>query len=50
METSVVVAENNSVAKPKCEQYTSLNKMLMAHLSFTAVLNNGGIRNAWWHL
>ena len=48
---SVVVAENNSVAKPKCEQYTSLNKMLcnfskmlMAHLSFTAVLNNGGIR------
>ena len=24
---SVVVAENNSVVKPKCEQYTSLNKM-----------------------
>ena len=47
---SVVVAEKNSVAKPKCEQYISLNKMLMAHLSFAAVLNNGGIRNAWWHL
>ena len=47
---SVVVAENNSVAKPKCWQCTSLNKMLsnfskvlMAHISFTAVLNNGGI-------
>ena len=24
---SVVVAESNSVVKPKCEQYTSLNKM-----------------------
>ena len=24
---SVVVAGNNSVVKPKCEQYTSLNKM-----------------------
>ena len=24
---SVVVAESNSVLKPKCEQYTSLNKM-----------------------
>ena len=55
---SVVVAENNSVVKPKCYQYTSLNKMLsnfskvlMAHISFTVVSNNvdigkgiGGIR------
>ena len=24
---SVVVSESNSVVKPKCEQYTSLNKM-----------------------
>ena len=47
---SVVVAENNSAVKPKCYQYTSLNKMLnnflnvfMAHISFTAVSNNGGI-------
>ena len=27
IETSVVVSESNSVVKPKCEQYTSLNKM-----------------------
>ena len=47
---SVIVAENNSVAKPKYQQYTSLNKMLsniskvlMAHMSFTAVINNGDI-------
>ena len=47
---SVIVAENNSVVKPKCQQHTSLNKMLsnfskvlMAHISFTAVINNGGI-------
>ena len=47
---SVIVAENNSVVKPKYQQYTSLNKMLsnfskvlMAHISFTAVLNNRGI-------
>ena len=47
---SVIVVENNSVVKPKYQQYTSLNKMLsnfskvlMAHISFTAVLNNGGI-------
>ena len=47
---SVIVAENNSVIKPKYQQYTSLNKMLnnfskvlMAHTSFTAVLNNRGI-------
>ena len=47
---SVIVAENNSVIKPKYQQYTSLNKMLsnfskvlMAHISFTAVINNGGI-------
>ena len=47
---SVIVAENNSVVKPKYEQYTSLNEMLsnfskvlMAHISFNAVINNGGI-------
>ena len=47
---SVIVAENNSVVKPKYQQYTSLNKMVsnfskvfMAHISFTAVINNGGI-------
>ena len=47
---SVIVVENNSVVKPKYQQYTSLNKMLsnfskvlMAHISFTAVINNGGI-------
>ena len=46
----VLVAENNSVVKPKYQQYTSLNKMLsnfskglMAHISFTVVLNNGCI-------
>ena len=40
---SVIVAENNSLLKPKCQQYISLNKMLsnlskvlMAHVSFTA--------------
>ena len=58
METSVIVAENNSVVKTNYQQYTSLNKMLsnfskvlMAHISFTAVINNrsigkgiGGIR------
>ena len=57
-EISVMVAENNSVVKPKYQQYTSLNKMLsnfskvlMAHISFTVVSNNvdigkgiGGIR------
>ena len=48
---SVIVVENNSVVKPKYQQYTSLNKMLrnfskvlMAHKSFTAVINNRGIR------
>ena len=47
---SVIVAENNSVVKPKYQQYTSLNKMLsnfskvlMAHISFTAVINNRSI-------
>ena len=47
---SVVVVENNDVVKPKCQQYTSLHKMLsnfskvlIAHISFTAVINNGGI-------
>ena len=36
--------------KPKCQQYTLLNKMLsnsskvlIVHISFTAVINNGGI-------
>ena len=48
---SVIVAENNSAVKPKYQQYTSLNKMLrnfskvlMAHKSFSAVINNRGIR------
>ena len=47
---SVTVGENNSVVKPNYQQYTSLNKMLsnfskvlMAHISFTAVINNRGI-------
>ena len=47
---SVIVTENNSVVMPKYQQYSSLNKMLsnfskvlMAHISFTAVINNGGI-------
>ena len=47
---SVIVAENNRVVMPKYQQYTSLNKMLsnfskvfMAHIYFTAVINNGGI-------
>ena len=42
--------ENNGVVKPKCQQYNSLYKMLssfskalIAHISFTAVINNGGI-------
>ena len=46
----VIVAENNSIVKPKCLQYTSLNnllsnfsKVLMARISFNAVINNGGI-------
>ena len=48
---SVIVAENNSVVMPKYQQNTSLNEILsnfskvfMAHISFTAVINNGGIR------
>ena len=47
---SVTVAENNSLLKPKCQQDTSLNKMLsnfskvlMADISFTAVINSIGI-------
>ena len=47
---SVVVAENNDVVKPKCQQETSLNKtlsnfskVLIVQISFTAVINNGGI-------
>ena len=47
---SVIVVENYSVVMPKYQQYTSLNKMLsnfskvfMAHISFTVVINNGGI-------
>ena len=50
IDTSVIVAVNNSVVEPKYQQYSSLNKMLsnfskvlMAHISFTAVINNGGI-------
>ena len=50
IETSIIVAENNSVVKPNYQQYTSLNKILsnfskvlMAHISFTAVINNRGI-------
>ena len=46
---SVVVVEND-VVKPKCQQYTSLHKMLnnfskvlIVQISFTAVINNGGI-------
>ena len=46
----MIVAENNSVVKPKYQQYTSLNKMLsnfskvlMAHVSFTTLINNRGI-------
>ena len=42
----------NGVVKPKCQQETSLNKMLsnfskvlIAQISFTAVINNGGIGN-----
>ena len=60
---SVIVAENNSLLKPKCQQYTSLNKMLsnfskvlMSHISFTAVINNGSIvikgrmgKRVWGH-
>ena len=48
---SIVVAENNGVIKPKCQQYTLLNKMLsnfskvlIAHVSFTTVIKNGDIR------
>ena len=47
---SVIVAENNSVVKPKYQQYTSLNKMLsnfskvlVAHTSFTVAINSEGI-------
>ena len=47
---SVIVAENNSVVMPKYQQNTSLNEILsnfskvfMAHISFTAVINIGGI-------
>ena len=57
---SVVVTDNNGVVKPKCQQYPSLNEMLsyfskvlIVHISFTAVINNGdigkgigGIRNS----
>ena len=46
---SVVVVEND-VVKPKCQQYTSLHEMLsnfskvlIVQISFTAVINNGGI-------
>ena len=49
-ETSIVKNDENGVVKPKCQQETSLNKMLsnfskvlIAQISFTAVVNNGGI-------
>ena len=47
---SIVKNGENGVVKPKCQQETSLNKMLsnfskvlIAQISFTAVINNGGI-------
>ena len=50
IDISVIVGESNSVVRPKYQQYTSLNKMLsnfskvlMAQISFTAVINNRGI-------
>ena len=47
---SFVVAENSRVVKPKCRQFTSLNKMfnnfskvLIVDISYTALINNEGI-------
>ena len=47
---SFVVAENSRVVKPKCRQFTSLNKILnnfskvlIVDISYTAVINNEGI-------
>ena len=47
---SFVVAENSRVVKPKCRQFTSLNKMLsnfskvlIVHISYTALIKNEGI-------
>ena len=51
---SVVVVENNDVVKPKCQQYTSLHKMLsnfskvlIAHISFTAEQWKHRKRHRW---
>ena len=50
IETYQLKNGENGVVKPKCQQETSLNKMLsnfskvlIAQISFTAVINNGGI-------
>ena len=50
IETYQLKNGENGVAKPKCQQETSLNKMLsnfskvlIAQISFTVVINNGGI-------
>ena len=49
IDRSFVVSGNNRVVKPKCKQFTSLNKMLsnskvlIVHISFTALINNEGI-------
>ena len=47
---SSVVAGNSRVVKPKCRQFTSLNKMfnnfskvLIVDISYTALINNEGI-------
>ena len=47
---SFVVAENSRVVKPKCRQFTSLNKILnsfskvlIVDISYTALINNEGI-------
>ena len=50
IETYQLKNGENGVTKPKCQQETSLNKMLsnfskvlIAQISFTAAINNGGI-------
>ena len=50
IETYQLKNGETGVVKPKCQQETSLNKMLnnfskvlIAQISFTAVVNNGGI-------
>ena len=51
---SFVVSGNNRVVKPKCKQFTSLNKMLsnfskvlIVNISFTTLINNEGIGGIW---